>query len=335
VPHPAHIEPLDLDRDGAIDLLVADLGSLRPGDHLRGQVVWLRRDPQSATYESRVLARGIGRVADVQPADFDGDGDIDLVVASFGWRRVGCLIYMENKTTDWNEPKFESHLIQQKAGAIHVPIADMNGDGRPDFVALLSQEHEQIIAFLNQGDGQFREQLLFAASDPAYGSTGIQLVDFDQDGDLDVLYTNGDSMDSFILKPYHAIHWLENQGVAPFRAHHVATMPGVHRAIAADFDGDNDLDIAAASFLPNTVFSEQQSLRLSSVIWLENEEFQFLRHVVETEHCDHAAMDVLDCDSDGRPDLVLGNFSSDGLTGPMRLPPMPHVLSIWYNRPSD
>ena len=31
----------------------------------------------------------------------------------------------------------------------------------------------------------------------------MQLVDFDGDGDLDVLVTNGDSFDDFLLKPYH------------------------------------------------------------------------------------------------------------------------------------
>ena len=40
--HPAHIEPVDLDKDGRMDFLVADLGSFQPADHSEGAVYWLR-----------------------------------------------------------------------------------------------------------------------------------------------------------------------------------------------------------------------------------------------------------------------------------------------------
>jgi hypothetical protein len=332
VTNPAHIEPIDLDQDGTMDLLVANLASLRPGNHTNGQVVWLRRDPQSESYEAKILAGGLGRVADVRAADFDGDGDLDLIVAAFGWRKAGSLTLLENVSKTPAEPTFASRVIEQKTGAIHVPIADLNGDGKPDFVALFSQEHEQIIAFINQGAGSFRQEVLFAAADPAYGSTGIQLVDFDHDGDIDVLYSNGDSMDSMIIKPYHGVQWLENEGKLPFRYHRVTTLPGVHRALAVDMDNDGDLDVVAASFLPNTLFTDRHELQLDSLVWMENQEGEFLRHVLEKELCDHAALDIADCDGDGRPDLIVGNFSGDGLTGPRRLPPMRDIISIWYNR---
>ena len=63
---------------------------------------------------------------------------------------------------------------------------------------------------------RFRKETIYQAPHPAYGSTGIQLVDLDGDGRVDVLYTNGDVFDDNILKPYHGIHWLQNQGRFPF-----------------------------------------------------------------------------------------------------------------------
>ena len=43
------------------------------------------------------LAGGLGRVADVQVADFDGDGDRDLIVAEFGWLDTGSIRLLENR----------------------------------------------------------------------------------------------------------------------------------------------------------------------------------------------------------------------------------------------
>ena len=51
------------------------------------------------------------------------------------------------------------------------------------------------------------------------------------------------------MKPYHGIQWLENTGGYPFVEHTLAQMPGVHRAQAADIDGDGDLDIVACALL--------------------------------------------------------------------------------------
>src|SRR5262249_6450102 len=157
-------------------------------------------------------------------------------------------------------------------GAIHVPVADLNGDGRPDFVALISQEHETVVAFLNQGGGKFEKQTIFRGPHPAYGSSGIQLVDVDGDGRLDVLYTNGDTLDKpYLLKPYHSIQWLRNpgNGTFPWEHHPITPMYGVHRAVAADFAGTGRKDVVAVGFLPVEGFPERKDRNLDGVIYLE------------------------------------------------------------------
>ncbi|HEV3122559.1 MAG TPA: FG-GAP-like repeat-containing protein, partial [Isosphaeraceae bacterium] len=186
VPNPAHAEVVDLNADGINDLLIANLGSPTPTEKRLGSVVWLKGTAQG-TYVPITLADDLGRVADVQAADFDGDGDLDLVAAVFGWLAVGEVLYLENRTTDPERPMFVATVIDQRHGAIHVPIADLNHDGRPDFVALISQEFETIVAFLNTGPGKFEPHVIYAAPHPAFGSSGIQLVDLDQDGDLDLV----------------------------------------------------------------------------------------------------------------------------------------------------
>src|SRR5579884_3215307 len=173
VANPAHAEVVDLDGDGIKDIIVANLGSFTPTDERCGSVVWLRGQPDG-TFKPFTLLSGVGRVADVQAADFNGDGKLDLIVAVFGWRNTGSVILLENQTTDWNHPHFIPHVLDDRAGAIHVPVCDLNGDGKPDFVALISQEHEEVVAFLNDGKGGFHKKLIYKAPHPAYGSTGIQ-----------------------------------------------------------------------------------------------------------------------------------------------------------------
>ena len=63
---------------------------------------------------------------------------------------------------------------------MHVPPIDLNGDGHLDFVALISQDHEVVEAFINDGTGNFNNEVIWAAPDPAYGSSGIRAGRFGQ-----------------------------------------------------------------------------------------------------------------------------------------------------------
>jgi hypothetical protein len=326
VKNPAHTEVIDLDGDGIKDILVADLGSFMPTDQRTGSVVWLRGN-RDGTFTPHTLLEGVGRVADVQAADFRGVGKLDLVVAEFGWQTAGKIIYLENQTTDWNQPRFVPRTLDPRHGGIHVPIADLNGDGKPDFVALISQEHETIVAFLNEGNGQFRKETIWTAPHPAYGSSGIQLVDMNGDGELDVVYTNGDTLDKpYLLKPYHSVQWLENpgRGKFPFKHHPVGVMYGVHRAVAADFTGTGRKDIVAVNFLPGEFFPQRKEMNLDSVLYLEQQgPERFARHPLETVSCDHTTCAVGDIFGTGRMDIVTAAFSYETK--------LPSVLTIWKN----
>lgn len=321
-PHPAHAEVVDLDGDGVPDILVACLGSFLPTDDLCGSVLWLRGD-RSGNFTPVPLLTGVGRVADVRAADFSGDGKLDLVVAAFGWRTTGSILLLENRTTDWAQPKFVPKTLDDRHGAIHVPVADLNGDGKPDFVALISQEHETVVAFLNMGGGEFRKETIWTAPHPAYGSSGIDLVDLDGDGRLDVLYTNGDAFDNFLIRPDHGVRWLQNKGSYPFVHHELAAMPGVHRAVAADFTGNGRLDVLAVSFLPRSRFPEQAGI--DSVILLEQvRPGEFVRHTLESGNASHATCAIGDLFGDGRPGFVTGTFAWQESAD--------HSVTFWRNR---
>jgi hypothetical protein len=313
----------DVDRDGIKDLLIADLGEFFPADHDKGAVVLLRGLP-SGKFGAFWLD-GWPRVADVEAADFNGDGKNDLAVAAFGWRKTGSIAVLENTTARGSQPAFTTHQIDPRPGGIHAIPVDLNKDGHMDLVALLAQEHETVVAYINKGTGDFSfdQKVIYAAPHPNWGSSGIQLVDLDADGDLDVLLTHGDTFDDGVVKPYHGIQWLENRGAFPFVEHTLASMPGVHRAEAADIDGDGDLDIVACALLAGG--SDVDEKTLPALIWLEQTKpGVFARHTIEMGFPRHATLDVGDIDGDGDIDIAVGNFTLSA--------PTEFWVDIWINQ---
>lgn len=307
--NPAHAEVVDLDGDGIRDVIVANLGYMGVTDAPCGSVVWLR-GLGGGRFEPHTLLDGVGRVADVQAADFRGVGKPDLVVAAFGWRNRGAVYYLENHTLDGKKPRFESRVLDERHGTVRVPVGDLNGDGKPDFLAVISQEHETLVAFINEG-GRFRKETVYAAPHPAYASSGAELVDLNGDGKLDVLYTNGDTLDPIdLLKPYGSVQWLENRGAFPFVHHPLSPMYGAMSATAADFTGKGSKDVVAVSFLSADRFPQRQKERLDSIILLkQTAPGQFERHSLETVSCDHFSCVSGDIFGDGAPRLLVGSFS--------------------------
>ncbi|MCA9023196.1 MAG: VCBS repeat-containing protein, partial [Planctomycetaceae bacterium] len=264
----------------------------------------------------------LGRVADARTADFDGDGDLDIIVAEFGWRNTGRLLYLKNVSPSKTNLRFELQVLDERHGASHTLITDFNHDGLPDFVTLFSQEHEIIVAFVNQGDGHFKRETVFQAPDPAYGSSSISLVDLDQDGDLDLLYTNGDTMDSFELRPSHSLQWLENRGTFPFEHHRIAPLTGAYCVTHGDFDGDGDIDLAACTMTWD--YQQQQN----TVVWYEQQKpGEFIPHPLDYSYGQHAVIEAGDFDEDGDLDLAVGNFEARE-TGQKT---SSEWFSIWWN----
>src|SRR5207249_3563542 len=113
-------------------LVVASLGVLMPSNAKVGAVLIFENDGQQH-FMRHVIADKVARVSDVRAGDLDGDGDLDLAVAHFGYND-GETGWMEN-LGGW---KFQNHPLQALSGPINVEIVDMNGDGRNDIASLVS-----------------------------------------------------------------------------------------------------------------------------------------------------------------------------------------------------
>jgi hypothetical protein len=304
---PAHAECVDMDGDGDLDVLVAVLGMLFPNNDKIGSVVVLENlgnqgdGSMLPEFRKRVLLQDVARVSDVRAGDMDGDGKIDLVVTQFGYNE-GELRWMKN-LGDW---QFESRILHERAGGIHGVIADMNADQKLDIVLLISQEFEEVLLFLGDGRGGFTEELIYAAGNEDYGSSGMWVEDLDLDGDPDILFTNGDAYDYSPPHPWpwHGVQWLENQGNGSYRYQRLAELGGAVCAQAVDFDADGDVDIFASS-----VFNAWESPESQSLILLENTgEMRFVQHALANTPTHIQSIALSDLDADGIIDLVSGGM---------------------------
>lgn len=338
--NPCRFEPCDLDGDGRLDLLVADLGSSSANDHDLGRVVWLRRLDGKDAFETIVLADGLGRVADVRPADFDGDGRVELLVAEFGLDRTGKVLLYTNETQPPAPPRFTPRVLDPRPGGIHVPVIDLDRDGRLDALTLISQETESVDALLNRGAGRFERHSLWRADDLTFGSNGIELVDLDGDGDTDILLTNGDAFDNLYVSPWHGVQWLENQGIENqelenrgrlrFRHRRLTDLSGACRTVTGDFDDDGDLDIVVTAWLPTRFRPDTLSAdSLPSIVLLEQTAAgEFARHHLQVGFPYHATIEKGDFDGDGDLDFAVGVHAAD-------LVQAGHWIEIWKNQLAD
>jgi hypothetical protein len=296
---PAHATVVDIDNDGDLDILVAILGSAFPDDSHVGRVLLLERNGDR--YLRHVLLESTRRIADIQAGDLDGDGDLDLAVAEFGYAR-GRVLWLENL----GQRRFRDHQLLYAPGTINVPLADLDGDGDLDLIANVSQDDEEIWGFENTGGGRFKKRLLHKWLNFDIGGSGLITSDLDNDGDVDLLVTVGDNLEYAYTypQPYHGCFWFENTGGWSFTVHRISNLGGAHAASVTDLDGDGDNDVVLVS-----MFNAWHRDESASLVWLENDGHQkFTHQQIASEPTHLVTVATGDLDRDGRPDIVAGGW---------------------------
>jgi VCBS repeat protein len=280
-------------------VLVLESGILDPNDEPKGRLVQYDFVGADSLRFNRVLIDSLFRPVFVGQFDFDQDGRNDFLICEFGDNRGRLALYR------YDGAKYERQVLDPSPGAIRFEIRDMTGDGRPDIVALFAQGDERIVLFENDGKGNFSgRQRILARFPPVYGSMYFSLHDFNGDGHVDILYVNGDNFDySRVLKPYHGIRILENDGKNNFVERYFFPVYGAARAEVADFDNDGDLDIVTTSN-----FADFQRHPERGIMYLENTGGYTFRPYAFTIASANQwnLMASADLNKDGRLDVIIG-----------------------------
>lgn len=308
----------DFPEDGLPRLLT--IGDFNPSDLSHGRFFSFDTTGK-ANNEAIVNIPSLPRPVDFACADLNMDGKEDVIVAGFG-NHIGKLSWYDHFQPD------QENILKALPGATKVEVCDFNADGRPDIIAMMAQAWEGISVFYNEGGGTFKERKILQFH-PAFGSNYFELVDFNNDGHLDILMTNGDNWDySRIHKNYHGVRIYLNNGADNFKEDWFFPLYGASKAMARDFDGDGDLDIAVTSF-----YVDNGQLENGFVYFSNHGSGDFHPYSLPDAVAGKwLTMEVADFDDDGDQDIVLGsylhNLTELGQFAPYGLSKFPQLLVL-------
>ncbi|MCK6544894.1 VCBS repeat-containing protein [Myxococcota bacterium] len=237
----------DVDRDGDLDLLISNENPFNPSPLGGAQNrVWINDGSGHFTDETaaRLPAR-TDQTAGMAVGDLDRDGDLDLVVVNIGQERV----LMNDGTghfTDETSPRFPADATSTRKGV----LGDVNGDGCLD-LATANSRGQQNRLYLNNCRGAFTDVTTLALPERLDTTSDVDLVDLDQDGDLDLFFTNSGAFSfGHGFAGDQLVYW-ENDGRGRFTDRTLVHFPNAdHPSSNADFgdvDGDGDLDLAVGN----------------------------------------------------------------------------------------
>ncbi len=200
IDHGHSLQLEDVNMDGKLDIFTAEM-RLNGGN--ADAKMWLFLGDGSGGFTTSEVATGFGN-HESKLADLDGDGDLDILGKPYNWDTPRLDIWLNNTVCEPSLEQWERHLVDSARPdrAIFVYPGDLDGDGLQDIVS-------GAWWYKNPGSpsGSWERKSI---GSPLNNVAAV--YDFDNDGDLDILGTEGagsQGNDHFV--------WANNNGSGTFR----------------------------------------------------------------------------------------------------------------------
>lgn len=224
---------------------------------------------------------------DIDGADFDGDGNVDLAFAL--WNGDYVAVRAGN-----GDGTFQNPVLYTLEGDLSRPpslcIADFDGDDDYDIIA--TENYYSVARFLsNNGDGSFTVGSAYPTGSSPWGIAAEDL-DGDNDIDLAVALTGG------------GMSILLNHGDGSFAS--PVTYPGSGGGswiVATDLDGDTDIDVIRT--MSNTD---------SIAVYLNNSDGTFAPSTEYQADLQPRFIIVTDLDDDGNREIITCNVGAGNIS---------------------
>ena len=275
----------DIDGDNDLDILAASWKD--------DKIVWFENTNGNGDFGSPQTITTYADGADcVRAYDLDGDGDMDVLSASYYDNKVAWYENTDGKGTFGEQKIISLDLIYGS----FVNAGDLDGDGDMDVLSA-SIDDNKIAWYENtDGKGTFGIQQVIASP---IAPNSVLAADIDGDGDLDVL---------FDASTGNEVAWCENtngQGSFGEKKIIVEGYDIIHQPSSvsvADIDGDGYLDVLATS------------IRDDKVSWYKNLDGKGnfgTQQIVSDNAIEARSAVAADFNNDGTLDVVAASWASN------------------------
>lgn len=274
-------QAIDIDNDGDLDMILAM-------EFQTNKILINNGSGQLVDESKSRFPSDVHDSEDIAIADFDGDGDLDIVFVS---EDDQVNEFYENQ----GNARFKAvEVLKEFKGTSNaVETADFNGDGSPD---LLIGNAGQNYLLINDGTGGFRDEGIERLGRNSHTTQDVELADVDNDGDLDIL--EGNEAQNRILI---------NNGRGFFTDETSQRLPRVtdqtRELDAGDIDNDGDVDL----FFSNVDFGGFGDPQNRSLLNDGKGYFKEATDLLPQSNFRTVDTDFVDLNKDGFLDLLVGN----------------------------